>query len=97
ATFGLTLISVAEVLARPRGWVIPLLARTSMGRMSRILLPAAAAVPFLALALRNLLVGMAWFTPEVGLTVIVAINVFFSAAIVLGAGVSLHKRANDRS
>ncbi len=96
ATFGLTLISIAEVLALPRGWVIPLLARTSIGRMSRILLPAAVAVPFLALALRNLLAGMAWFTPEVGLTVIVAINVFFTTAIVLGAAVILHKRERDR-
>jgi len=95
--FGLVLITLAELLARPRGWVIPLLSRTSAGMMLRLLLPAAIVVPFVALALRGLIADARWFTPEVGLTVIVAVNVVFSAAIVLGAGVALHRRESDRA
>jgi PAS domain S-box-containing protein len=94
---GLALIAFAEVVARPRGWVVPLLSRTSTGLMSRLLLLAAFVVPFLVLALRVLISGASWFTPEVGLTLIVAANVFFTAAIVLGAGVVLHKRESDRA
>lgn len=60
--FGLALISVAELLARPRGWVIPLLSRTPAGMMSRLLLPAAFVVPFLALGLRDLTAR--WFPPR---------------------------------
>lgn len=93
--FGFCLISAAEILARPRGWVIPLLSRTSTGLMSRLLLAAAIVVPFVALGLRNLMADARWFTPEVGLTVVVAVNVFFGAAIVLSTGAILHKRASD--
>jgi PAS domain S-box-containing protein len=96
ATLGLALISFAELLARPRGWVVPLLSRTAAGKMSRFLLPTAIVVPFAALALRALMADARWFTPEVGLTIIVVVNVFFSATIVLGAGVILHKRESDR-
>jgi PAS domain S-box-containing protein len=93
---GLVLISIAEVLARPRGWIVPLFSRTPAGTMSRLLLPVVFVVPFLALALHDLIAGTRWFTPEVGLTVIVAVNVFFSAAVVLGTGVILQKRERDR-
>jgi PAS domain S-box-containing protein len=96
STFGFALISAAELLARPRGWIVPLLSRTSVGLMSRLLLPAAIVIPFLAHALRDFIADARWFTPELGLTVIASVNVFFSAAIVLGAGVILHKRESDR-
>jgi PAS domain S-box-containing protein len=94
ATFGLALISIAEVLARPRGWVVPLLSRTSAGRMSRLLLPAGFVVPFLALELRDL--DARWFAPEAGLMVFVAVHAFFGAAIVLSTGAFLLKRESDR-
>jgi two-component system cell cycle sensor histidine kinase/response regulator CckA len=94
--WALVLISAAELLARPRGWVIPLLSRTSAGMMLRLLLPAAIVVPFVALALRSLIADARWFTPELGLTVVIAVNVVFSAAIVLSAGAILHKRESDR-
>ncbi|HUP60911.1 MAG TPA: PAS domain S-box protein [Thermoanaerobaculia bacterium] len=91
---GLVLISLAVVVARPRGWVVPLLSRTPAGLMSRLLLPAAIVVPLLAFALRDL--NYRWFAPEAGLTVFVAIHAFFGAAIVLGVGVVLLRRNVDR-
>lgn len=96
-TLGIVLISAGVLLARPRGWVVPLLARTPAGLRSRLLLAAAIVVPFTALALRALIVDAPWYTDEVGLTVIVAVNVFFSATIVLGLEVILHKRVSDRA
>ena len=93
---GLAMLSLAEVVARPRGWIVPLLSRTSTGVMSRVLLLAAFIVPFVALALRDLIASARWFTPEVGVTVVIVVNVFFSAAIVLGAGALLHRRESDR-
>ena len=97
ATFGLALISIAEVLARPRGWIVPLLSRTSTGVMSRVLLLATFTVPFLARALRDLIAGMRWFTPDVGLAVVVdVVEVFFSAAVVLSVGALLYRRERDR-
>ncbi len=96
ATFGLMLISIAEVLARPRGWVIPLLSRTPVGVMARILLPMAIVVPVAALGLRDLMVDAHWFTPEVGSTLMVAADSLFAAAGVLATGVILLKRENDR-
>ncbi len=96
ATLGLALISLAELLERPRGWVVPLLARTSAGMRSRLLLAAAIVVPFVALGLRALIADAPWYTREVGLTVIVVVNVFFSAWIVLALGVILHERESGR-
>ncbi|MGZ7080421.1 MAG: hypothetical protein ACXVJT_13490, partial [Thermoanaerobaculia bacterium] len=96
-TVGLTLISIAVLLVRPRGWVVPLLSRTSTGLMTRVLLLATFIVPFLAGTLRDLIAGMRWFNSETSLAVVVdVVEVFFSAAIVLGAGVILHKRERDR-
>lgn len=97
ATLGITLISVAELLARPRGWVVPLLSRTPTGVMSRVLLLATFIVPFLASALRELIARMRWFTPEVDLAVVVdVVEVFFSAAVVLSAGALVYRHERDR-
>jgi PAS domain S-box-containing protein len=92
ATWGLVLISVAELLARPRGWVIPLLSRTSAGMIARLLLPAAFVVPLLAVGLHDL--DARWFA-EAHLLVFVAVHAFFGAAIVLATGAVLLKRESD--
>ncbi|HSP17083.1 MAG TPA: PAS domain S-box protein [Thermoanaerobaculia bacterium] len=96
-TVGLALISAAELIARPRGWVVPLLSRTSTGVMSRVLLLATFIVPYLASALRSLIAGMRWYDSDMSLAVVVdVVEVFVSAAVVLGTGVFLYKRESDR-
>ena len=95
-TGALALLAAAAVLVRPRGWVVPLLSRTSAGAMSRLLLPAIFIVPFFSIAINRWLTESLGHTPEVGLTAVVAVNVFFGAAILLGAGAALHRRESDR-
>jgi PAS domain S-box-containing protein len=94
ATWGLVLISAAEVLARPRGWVIPLLSRTSAGMIARLLLLSAFVMPVLALWLREM--DSRWFGPEESHTVFVTTHAFFGAAFVLAVGALLLKRESDR-
>ena len=94
-TIGLALLSAAVVLIQPRGWVVPLLSRTSAGAMTRLLLPAVFLVPLLSIALNNWLTA-GGHTPQVGLTAVVAVNVLCGLAMLLGAGASLHRREIDR-
>lgn len=96
-TSGLTLLAAAAVLVRPRGWVVPLLSRTSAGTMLRLVLPAIFVVPFVSIALNHWLTEDLGHTPQVGLTAVVAVNVFFAAALLLGTGVAAHRRESDRT
>ncbi len=97
ATVGLALVSVAGLLVRPRGWVVPLLSRTPTGLMTRVLLLATLIVPVLADLLRDLIGGMPWLDVDVSHAVVVdVVEVFFSAGIVLAVGLLLHKRESDR-
>ncbi|MFZ2490722.1 MAG: PAS domain S-box protein [Thermoanaerobaculia bacterium] len=95
-TSGLALLAAAAVLVRPRGWVVALLSRTSAGAMSRLLLPAIFVVPLYSIAINHWLTDHLGHTPHMGLTAVVAVNVFFGAAILLGAGAALHRRESDR-
>jgi PAS domain S-box-containing protein len=93
---GLALISCAVLLMRPRGWIVPLLSQTSTGIMTRVLLLATFIVPYLASASRDHLAHLHWF-PATGLaTAVDVVEVFFSAAVVIGIGVILHKRDSDQ-
>ncbi|HET7710541.1 MAG TPA: PAS domain S-box protein [Thermoanaerobaculia bacterium] len=93
---GLALLAIGRLLIRPRGWILPLLARTGAGAMTRLILPAVIGVPLLGLLLNDFLEHAPWFTPEIGMTVDVSLNVFFGAAIVLAASAVLHSREHAR-
>lgn len=95
-TLALAAIATSALIAEPRGWVAPLLSRTPAGMMTRVLLPAAVIVPFVSLAIGRAIANSRSFTPEFGLTVAMATYVFFSLAIVLGAGTLLYDRELDR-
>lgn len=90
-TVALLLLSGASLLIEPAGWMRVLLSPTGAGKLSRLLLPAAIAIPMLtALAVHG--------GHEVGalsrgdLTVVVAVNMLVATALIVGAGALIERR-----
>ena len=95
ATVALIMLSAASLLADRMGWVAILLSGTGAGRMSRLLLPGAIAVPLLTALVVH---GEADhnYLSKGDLTIVIAVNMLCITGLILAGGALMMRGEAER-